>query len=132
MDKISVHMRISGVTVSDNDVESRRAAAGSLATNWAKEKTIANIVSKAADIAAALGGDGTPSSALGDEIQAAIQKKSPSFLYEERPLDVSVCAGMAMVSILDAKPSATGCHRALVCTCLSARAAGRKTRKSPS
>jgi len=108
MDKIATHMRISGVSVSDSDVESRRAAANNLATTWGKERTVANIVSKAVDVAAALGGDGTPSPALGDEIQAAIQKKSPSFLYEERPLDVSVCAGMAMVSILDAKPSTTG------------------------
>ncbi len=108
MNNISVHMRISGVTVSDSDVDSRRAAATSLAASWGKEKTVLNIVSKATEIAEALGGDGIPSPALGDEIQAAIQKKSPSFLYEERPLDVGVCAGMAMVSILSATPGANG------------------------
>ncbi|TFW31768.1 GTPase-associated system all-helical protein GASH [Massilia horti] len=108
MDKIAVHMRISGVAVSDSDVDSRRAAATSLATSWGKEKQVSTIVSKAADVAEALGGDGTPSPTLGGEIQKAIQKKAPSFLYEERPLDVSVCAGMAMVSMLGASPGAGG------------------------
>lgn len=104
MNNLAVHMRISGVTVSDGDVESRKAATTSLATSWGKSNSCTTIVSKVADIAAALGGDGIPSQTLGDEVQAAIQKKSPSFLYEERPLDVSVCAGMAMVSILGNSP----------------------------
>lgn len=102
MNNLSVHMRISGVTVNDDDVNSRNAAVTKLATAWGKEKTVSKIVSKAAEVAQALGGDGSPSTALGVEIQAAIQKKSSSFLYEERPLDVGICAGMAMMSILSA------------------------------
>jgi hypothetical protein len=108
MEKIAVHMRISGVSVSDDDVNSRRTAATSLATNWGKERTVSKVVSKAVDVAEALGGDGYPSPSLGSEIQGAIQKKSSSFLYEERPLEVGVCAGMAMVSILSATPSNNG------------------------
>lgn len=108
MDNIAAHMRISGVTVNDEDVNSRRAAATSLATIWGKEKNTGAIVSKAADIAKALGGDGNPPPALGTEVQGAIQKKSSSFLYEERPLDISVCAGMAMVSFLDGSPGTVG------------------------
>ncbi|AVI82773.1 MULTISPECIES: GTPase-associated system all-helical protein GASH [Pseudomonas syringae group] len=108
MDNIAVHMRISGVTVNDDDVNSRRSAAISLATNWGKEKTVSTILSKAADIAETLGGDGNPSLALGAEIQKAIQKKSSSFLYEERPLEVGVCAGMAMVSLLETIPGTSG------------------------
>ena len=108
MNNIAVHMRICAVAINDSDVESRRAAAISLATSFGKEKTVTSIVSKAADIAAALGGEGFPSQELGDKVQAAIQKKSPSFLYEERPLDVGVCAGMAVVSILSAVPGVTG------------------------
>jgi len=108
MKNIAVHMRVSGVTVSDDDVTSRRTAATSLAAKWGKEKTVSKIVSKAADVAKALGGDGYPSPELGSEIQDAIQKKSSSFLYEERPLEVSVCAGMAMVSILSATPGNNG------------------------
>ncbi len=108
MENIAVHMRISSVTVGDDDVNSRRSAAVSLATAWGKETTDLKLVSKAAGIAEALNGDGNPSSALGEEVQKAIQKKSSSYLYEERPLDVSVCAGMAMVSILGAPPGTTG------------------------
>lgn len=108
MNNIAVHMRISGVTVNDEDVNSRRTAATSLATSWGKERTVSKIVSKAVDVARALGGDGNPSPSLGSEIQGAIQKKSSSFLYEERPLEISVCAGMAMVSILAASPGNNG------------------------
>ena len=108
MDNIAVHMRISGVTVSDDDVNSRRTAATSLAASWGKEKTVAKIVSKAVEVAEALGGDGHPPPSLGSEIQSAIQKKSSSFLYEERPLEIGVCAGMAMVSILTSNPGNNG------------------------
>ena len=108
MDNIAVHMRISGVTISDDDVNSRRTAATSLATSWKKERNASKIVSKVADVAEALGGEGKPSPSLGSEIQGAIQKKSSSFLYEERPLEIGVCAGMAMVSILTASPSNDG------------------------
>lgn len=108
MNNIAVHMRISGVTVSDSDVDSRRAAATSLASTWGKDTTTSSLVSRAANIAEALGGDGAPPSALGDQIQVAIQKKSPAFLYEERPLEVGVCAGMAMVSILSGTPGVSG------------------------
>lgn len=99
MENIAVHMRISSVAISDDDVVSRRAAATSLAAKWVKEKTIFAIVAKAAEVAEALGGDGSPNAALGEEVQGAIQKKSPSFLYEERPLEIGVCGGMAMVSM---------------------------------
>ena len=108
MDNIAVHMRISGVTVSDDDVNSRSAAATSLSASWGKERTVAKIVSKAVDVAEALGGDGNPPQSLGNEIQSAIQKKSSSFLYEERPLEIGVCAGMAMVSILSSSPGNGG------------------------
>lgn len=108
MDNIAFHMRISSVTVSDDDVNSRRAAATSLANSWGKEKAVSKILSKAADVAEALGGDGRPSPALGNEVQGAIQKKSSSFLYEERPLEIGVCAGMAMVSILAGSPGNNG------------------------
>jgi hypothetical protein len=108
MDNIAIHMRISGVTISNDDVNSRRTAATGLATAWGRERTTSKIVSKAADVADALGGDGNPLPSLGNEIQNAIQKKASSFLYEERPLEISVCAGMAMVSILAANPKNGG------------------------
>lgn len=108
MDNIAVHMRITGVAVTDTDVDSRRAAATSLASSWKKEKSATAIIAKAADIAAALGGDGNPPPSLGGEIEKVIQKKSSSFLYQERPLEIGVCAGMAMVSILAATPGNNG------------------------
>jgi hypothetical protein len=108
MENIAVHMRITSVSVSDDDVNSRRTAATSLATAWGKDTAVSKLLTKAADVAEALNGDGKPSSTLGEEVQKAIQKKSPSYLYEERPLDVSVCAGLAMISVLSGVPGVTG------------------------
>lgn len=108
MENIAVHMRIASVSVSDDDVNSRRTAATNLATAWGRESSVSKLLSKAADVALALNGDGKPSAELGMEVQKAIQKKSPSYLYEERPLDVSVCVGMAMISILGATPGKKG------------------------
>lgn len=108
MNNLATHMRISGVTVSDSDVESRKTAITSLVTSWTKIRAPSNIISKVVDIAAVLGGDGTPSPELGEEIQTAIQKKSPSFLYEERYLDISVCAGLSMLSVLGNTPTGSG------------------------
>lgn len=108
MNNFAIHMRISGVTVSDDDVSSRRTAATSLSGKWGKETNVEKILAKAAEVAEALNGNGSPSIALGSEVQTAIQKKSAAFLYEERPLDVGVCAGMAMTSIMSGQPSNGG------------------------
>ncbi|WP_250548400.1 GTPase-associated system all-helical protein GASH [Pseudomonas congelans] len=108
MENIAVHMRVSGVAVTNEDVSSRRTAASSLGGKWGKETTVGNILAKSAEVAEALGGDGIPSVALGNEVQAAIQKKSEAFLYEERPLEVGVCAGMAVVSIISDQPQGFG------------------------
>ncbi|SDQ38472.1 hypothetical protein SAMN05216487_1509 [Pseudomonas sp. UC 17F4] len=100
MENFAAHMRVCSVSVTDDDVNSRRSAATSLASSWVKERNVEKIISRASDVAGALGGDGVPPETLGSEVQAAIQKKSSSYLHKERPLDVSVCAGMAMVSML--------------------------------
>lgn len=92
MSRLSVHMRVSGLSPSNEDVDSRQKAVKQLATAWGKINKPAQIVGKAAEIAAALGGDGTPPASLSDEVEAAIQKHSSAFLSSERPLEVGVCA----------------------------------------
>ncbi|WP_339070211.1 GTPase-associated system all-helical protein GASH [Pseudomonas idahonensis] len=108
MENFAVHMRICSASVTDDDVNSRRSAATSLAGTWGKEKTVEKIISKASDVAKVLGGSGVPPETLGDEVQAAIQKKSSSYLHKERPFDVGVCAGMAMVSMLGSSVGSSG------------------------
>lgn len=108
MDNLSTHMRITAVSVSDDDVDSRRAAASSLATSWGKETNVATLIRRAGEVAIALGGSGVPPEQLGTEVQAAIQKKASSYLYEERPFDVGVCAAMAMVGMLEKEPGTSG------------------------
>lgn len=101
-------MRISGINITDNDVDSRQAAVKILATAWGKDNQVNSIVSTAAKIAEALGGDGTPSADLGEKVQDAIQKNSSSFLYEEHLLDVGICSAVAMASLLEGTPGDNG------------------------
>lgn len=42
------------------------------------------------------------------EVQAAIQEHASAFLYEESPLDVGVCAGIAALSLLSPAPDSNG------------------------
>lgn len=108
MDNISVHMRITGLTPSNEDVDSRRSAASQLAASWGKVRDTGQILAKAAIIAEALGGNGVPPAKLGEEIQAAVQKHASAFLYSERPLEVGICAGMAAVSIMERQIGTSG------------------------
>lgn len=107
-DNIPVHLRITGLTPSNDDVDSRRLAVADLAKNWGKVKDVGSIVSKAAAIAESLGDDGNPSVELGTEVQGAVQKYASAFLYEDRPLEVGVCAGMAAVAMLAPDPATYG------------------------
>lgn len=107
-DNIPVHLRITGLTPSNEDVDSRRAAVADLATTWGKIKDADQIVAKASAIAEALGGDGSPTAELGTEVQAAVQQHASAFLYAERPLEVSVCAGMATVTMMQTEPGTNG------------------------
>lgn len=100
MDNLPVHMRISSLTPTNEDVDARRAAIGELTEAWSKITDVGEILSKAGMIAESLGGDGQPCEDLGLEVQEALQKHASAFLYTEGPLDVGVCAGVAALTIL--------------------------------
>jgi hypothetical protein len=104
MDNIPVHMRITGLAVSNEDVDTRRSAVSDLKASWTKLTAPAQVIAKAAEIAAALEGAGVPPASLGKEIQAAIQKHASAFLYSDRPLEVGICAGMAFVELAKPEP----------------------------
>lgn len=107
-DSIPVHLRITGLAPSNEDVDSRRAAVANLATAWGKLKTVDAIIKKATETSRSLGGDGRPSEEFGAEIEVAVQKYASAFLFSERPLEVGVCAGMAAVSLLNSEPGGSG------------------------
>lgn len=108
MNDIATHMRITGLHVSNDDVDSRTAAANVLKAAWAKVTALEGIITKAEEVAASLAGDGTPPPGLGNEVQAAIQKKASAFLYSERPLDIGIVAGNAAASFIADKPGTGG------------------------
>ena len=108
MDNLPAHMRISTLTPSNEDVDARRATIGELSAAWIKINNVDAILAKAGMIADALGGDGKPHRDLGTEVQGALQKHASAYLYEERPFDVGICAGMAAMSLLRGAPSTHG------------------------
>jgi len=108
MDNLPVHMRISSLTPTNDDVDARRHAIKELAATWGKISDVGNILNKTDEIADSLGGDGQPYEELGTEVQAAVQKHASAFLYEDSPLDVGICAGMAAVSLVSGAPGTGG------------------------
>ena len=108
MKTLAYHMRITGLHVSNEDVDARKAAVAALKTAWPKKNTVDFIFAKAAEIANALGGDGTPCEMLGKEVETAVQKKASAFLYAQRPLEVGIVAGMVANEIMAMPSNASG------------------------
>lgn len=107
MKNIALHMRISTLQPTDDEVNSRRDAAATLSTKWGKAKAVVAILERAQSIADALVSD-VPPAELAAEVEAAIQDHSSAFLASERPFDVGICAAAAAVGLLDGKPNVDG------------------------
>jgi GTPase-associated system helical domain len=108
MSNMAVHMRITGLQVTNEDVDARKKATATLAVKWSKINKVDAIASRSADIAQALCVDEAVPDALALEIEAAIQEYASAFLAVERPLDIGICAGMAAMEILDASVGVDG------------------------
>ncbi len=100
MRNLAIHMRITGLNVTNEDVNTRQLAVNELVDKWGKIPTVGEIVAKAAQIAEALGGDGEPDTSLGKEVEQAIQNHASAFLYTEKPLEVGICSGVAIIEVL--------------------------------
>ncbi|MBB5730980.1 hypothetical protein FHS99_003488 [Sphingomonas prati] len=108
MDNLPVHMRITSLAPTNDDVDARRATITELSETWGKITDITELLTKADAIANSLGGNGEPYEHLGMEVQEVLQKSASAYLYAERPLDVGVCAGMAAMSIMEGEPGSGG------------------------
>lgn len=108
MKNFAVHMRIAGMHVSNEDVDTRWAAVLELALAWGKIKDLNQILEKAAEIAQVLGSNGMPSEAFGIEVEKSIQNHASAFLYLEKPLEVGICVGQAAINMLSTEPGTTG------------------------
>ena len=108
MNRIAVHMRITGLNVSNEDVDTRKAAVVKLATVWARLRNKTQMVKKASELARALGGDGTPPESLGTEVQGVVQDHASAFLHTERPLEVGICAGVAAIDLMGRNIGSSG------------------------
>jgi hypothetical protein len=108
MNAIANHIRITGLQVTNEDVDTRKSAVADLVAAWAKLKDTDVIIFKAAEIAQALGGNGTPPATLGGEIESTVQVHASAFLHSERPLEVGIVAGVAAIELMSAAPGSSG------------------------
>lgn len=111
MNNLALHMRISTLSPTDDEVNSRRAAGTALATTWSKPKGTVGAMERAQLVAAALWSD-LPPDTLAAEVQAAVQAHSSSFLASDRPLEVGICAAVAVGAMLEAKINPEGFSQA--------------------
>jgi hypothetical protein len=108
MSNIAVHMRMTGMQVTNEDVDSRKDATAELTASWGKIKDPNLIVFKANEIALAISGEGVPPDSLGAEVELCVQNHASAFLYAERPLEVGICAAMAIMEVMASEPGTTG------------------------
>jgi uncharacterized membrane protein len=101
-------MRISGLQVRDEDVNSRRQAANDLKAEWLKTVKIGELYKRAEEISIAIGFEGAPPQNLCAEVEAVVQVHAPAFLSSERPTDVGLCAAAAFASMLEGCLGADG------------------------
>lgn len=106
MENLAAHMRITGSTVSNDDVDTRRLAIKDLSAEWKKSRKDEQSLATATGIVQALH-DEMPSETFGAEIQAAVQAHASAFLYEESPFEVGIVSGMAFIEIAKVKPHPT-------------------------
>lgn len=107
MKSLALHMRISTLSPTDDEVDSRREAGTALASAWSKPKGAVAAVERAQQVAAALWCD-LPPSTLAAEVETAVQVHSSSFLASDRPFEVGICAALAVSGMLDSKISVEG------------------------
>jgi len=108
MGNLAVHMRIASLQISNDDVDTRQQAISELAETWGKLRSPNTIILKAGEIAHSLGSDGIPVSSLGEEVEGAVQRHASAFLYSERPLEVGVCAGIAIIEVMSSDSGTSG------------------------
>lgn len=107
MKNLALHMRISTLSPTDDEVNSRREAANALASTWAKPKSAMAAIERAQQVAAALWCDSPPAT-LAAEIETAVQAHSSSFLASSRPTEVGICAAAAVSGMLENKINVEG------------------------
>lgn len=104
---LALHMRISALQPTDDEVNSRKNAAMALCAAWGKAKTFDVVVARAEAVAASLTLDAPPAD-IATEVEAAIQAHASAFLASDRPFDVGICSAAAALSMFESKPSVDG------------------------
>lgn len=102
MENLAVHMRIAGSNVSNEDVNTRKAAILDLSRTW-QSGSVERLLGIAAGTAQSLHHE-TPCPDIGTEVEKAVQQHAAAFLYAESPFEVGIVAGMSLAEIAKVEP----------------------------
>lgn len=102
MADLAKYMRIYDPSPADESVTKRKAAAKEVATQLRKTAGTANLVKLGASIARSFVSGSVPDP-LGASVAEAIKKHAPSFIREERELEVVVIAAAGVFEVLEGR-----------------------------
>jgi hypothetical protein len=105
---IAQHIRIFDKTPSDELVEKRTKAIGSLAKKFGKLDSVENLLQLAADLTKGVAKGGSLSEARLTEIETAIRSTSSSFVREGQDIQILACALMAVLKLLTEATATNG------------------------
>lgn len=110
MADLAKYMRIYDPSPADENVTKRKAAAKEVATQLRKAAGTAELVKLGASIARSFVSGSVPDP-LGAAVAEAIQKHAPSFIREERELEVMVIAAASVFEVLEGRDTTSNVSR---------------------
>jgi hypothetical protein len=106
MTDLAAHLRIFDISPSDELMQKRQAAINKLADQFRELSAPHQILVLANDLAGAIAFEGGLSSALASQVESAIRDQNPSFVQEDQEVQLTTCALLAALGILEgAKPA---------------------------
>lgn len=101
-------VRIFAAVPDDELVVKRTAAVKDLAAKLQKQTTVPDLLGSADDIARSVQADADIPEALAENVQTIVRKTAAAFVAAEAPLEVTVCALMAALWVLDGAKGGKG------------------------
>jgi hypothetical protein len=102
---VASYVRIFAATPDDDLVEKRTAAVRDLAAKIAKDSQPSSLLQAANDVALAVDAKAPMPEGLAEDVQASVRKTAKAFVAAEAELEVTVCALMAALEVIEGAKS---------------------------
>lgn len=102
---IAKYIRIFELEPDDDFVTKRKSAIRALRTRFLSNKSISKLMAIGSDVCEVFHESPAMSDTLATQVETAIKKFSPSFVRDDRDLEMGVCAAMAVVQSINSNSS---------------------------